>query len=72
MLVTVRYLTQQTKQKQKQEKQMKKNKVIDGYKFRTELAKLIPNYYLDEDYEGQVIIYTNLKETKKENYKEMN
>jgi hypothetical protein len=65
-------LTQQTKQKQKQEKQMKKNKVIDGYKFRTELAKLIPNYYLDEDYEGQVIIYTNLKETKKENYKEMN
>ena len=51
---------------------MKKNKIIDGYKFRTELAKLIPNYYLDEDYEGQVIIYTNLKETKKENYKEMN
>jgi hypothetical protein len=54
------------------EKQMKKNKVIDGYKFRTELAKLIPNYYLDEDYDGQVIIYTNLKETKNDNYKEMN
>jgi hypothetical protein len=48
-----------------------KKKTIDGHKFRTELAKLIPNYYLDEDYEGQVIIYTNLKETKKQNYKEM-
>ncbi len=49
-----------------------KKKVIDGYEFRTALAKLIPNYYLDEDYDGQVIIYTNLKETKNDNYKEMN
>ena len=51
---------------------MKKNKVIDGYKFRTKLAKLIPDYSMDVDNDGQVIIYTNLKETKNDNYKEMN
>jgi len=45
---------------------------INGYDFRTELAKLIPNYSMDVDNEGQVIIYTNLKETAKDNYKEMN
>ena len=45
---------------------------INGYNFRTELAKLIPNYSMDVDNEGQVIIYTNLKETAKDNYKEMN
>jgi len=49
-----------------------KKKVIDGYEFRTKLAKLIPNYSMDVDNDGQVIIYTNLKETKNDNYKEMN
>ena len=49
-----------------------KQKVIDGYEFRTKLEKLIPDYSLDVDNDGQVIIYTNLKETKNDNYKEMN
>lgn len=44
---------------------------INGYKFRTELAKLIPNYSMDVDNEGQIIIYTNLTETNNDNYKEM-
>lgn len=48
-----------------------KKKVIDGHKFRTELAKIIPNYGIDVDNDGQVIIYTNLKETTYDNYTEM-
>jgi hypothetical protein len=63
-------LTVNKNKKQKQEKQMK-NKKIDGYKFRTKLAKLIPNYSMDVDNDGQVIIYTNLKEIKNDKYKEM-
>lgn len=50
---------------------MSKKKVIDGYKFRTQLAKLIPDYGIDTDNDGQIIIYTNLKETKSDNYTEM-
>jgi hypothetical protein len=46
-------------------------KVIDGYTLRTELAKLMPNYSLDEDNDGQIIIYTNLTQTKNDKYKEM-
>ena len=45
---------------------------MNGYEFRTELAKLIPNYSLDVDNEGQVIIYTNLTETDNDNYEEIN
>lgn len=48
-----------------------KKSTMDGYKFRTELAKLIPNYGIGVDNDGQIIIYTNLKETKNGNYKEM-
>jgi hypothetical protein len=44
---------------------------MNGYEFRTELAKLIPNYSLDVDNEGQVIIYTNLTETDNDNYEEI-
>jgi hypothetical protein len=33
---------------------------INGYDFRTELAKLCPDYTIDQDNEGQIIIYTNL------------
>jgi hypothetical protein len=50
---------------------MKTKKVIDGHKFRTQLAKLIPDYGIDVDNDGQIIIYTNLKETKSDNYVEM-
>jgi hypothetical protein len=45
---------------------------MNGYDFRTELAKLIPNYSLDVDNEGQIIIYTNLTETDNDNYEEIN
>jgi hypothetical protein len=45
---------------------------MNGYEFRTELAKLIPNYSLDVDNEGQIIIYTNLTETDNDNYEEIN
>jgi hypothetical protein len=45
---------------------------MNGYNFRTELAKLIPNYSLDVDNEGQIIIYTNLTETNNDNYEEIN
>lgn len=40
---------------------MAKNKIA-GYELRTAIAKVIPNYSLDEDNDGQIIIYTNLKE----------
>lgn len=67
MLAIAEYLIQQTNTRRNT---MKKS-TIDGYKFRTELAKLIPNYGIDVDNDGQIIIYTNLKETKNGNYKEM-
>lgn len=45
---------------------------MNGYEFRTELAKLIPNYSIDMDNDGQIIIYTNLTETDNDNYEEIN
>jgi hypothetical protein len=45
--------------------------MINGYWLRTELAKLLPNYSLDTDNDGQVIIYTNLNEIEDDNYEEM-
>ena len=44
---------------------------INGNQLRSKLEKLLPNCSFDEDNEGQVIIYTNLKETTNGNYKEM-
>jgi hypothetical protein len=44
---------------------------IDGDQLRNKIEKLLPNCSFDEDNEGQVIIYTNLKETTNGNYKEM-
>jgi hypothetical protein len=35
---------------------------IDGDQLRSKIEKLLPNCSFDEDNEGQVIIYTNLKE----------
>lgn len=46
-------------------------KKINGEKLRSKIEKLLPQCSFDEDNEGQVIIYTNLKETKKGNYKEL-
>ncbi len=47
------------------------SKPINGYNFRTKLAKLIPNYELGEDNDGQIIIYTNLTEGEDDTYKEI-
>ena len=44
---------------------------MNGYKLRTALEKLMPNYSIDEDNEGQIIIYTNLTEGKNDTYVEM-
>lgn len=44
---------------------------MNGYKLRTALEKLMPNYSIDQDNEGQIIIYTNLVETKNDIYEEI-
>ena len=40
---------------------MSKHK-IDGYLFRSVLAFICPDYAIDQDNDGQLIIYTNLRE----------
>ena len=44
---------------------------INGNKLRKKLQKLLPYSDMGKDNEGQVIIYTGLKETKNGNYKEL-
>jgi len=44
---------------------------INGEQLRLKIEKLLPNCSFDEDNEGQVIIYTNLKQTTNNNYKEL-
>jgi hypothetical protein len=44
---------------------------MKGYDFRTALAKIAPDYSIDEDNYGQIIIYTNLKEVDDDVYVEM-
>ncbi len=44
---------------------------INGNKLRKKLHKLLPYADMGKDNEGQVIIYTALKETKNGNYKEL-
>ena len=43
---------------------------MNGYKFRTALAKIAPDYQIDGDNDGQLIIYTNLKDDGNDNYVE--
>jgi len=43
---------------------------MNGYEFRTELAKICPDYSIDEDNSGQLVIYTNLKEVGNDEYVE--
>ena len=35
---------------------------IDGYLFRSMLAFICPDYAIDQDNSGQLVIYTNLRE----------
>lgn len=44
---------------------------MNGYKLRTALEKLMPNYSIDEDNDGQIIIYTGLVEGDNDTYQEM-
>jgi len=41
---------------------------MKGSKFRTALAEICPDYQIDEDNDGQIIIYTNLKDNGKDTY----
>jgi hypothetical protein len=50
---------------------MANRKFVDGFELRTELAKLMPNYKIGVDGDGQLVIYTNLIETTFDNYVEM-
>lgn len=42
--------------------------LVNGYEFRTALAKIAPDYALDVDNYGQIVIYTNLKEIDNDQY----
>jgi hypothetical protein len=41
---------------------MSKQEQFDGYEFRTALASFIPDYSIDKDNYGQIIIYTGVKD----------
>jgi hypothetical protein len=41
---------------------------MNGYDFRTALAKIAPDYGIDVDNYGQIIIYTNLMEIDNDEY----
>lgn len=44
---------------------------MNGQKLRAALDKLMPNCAMEEDNDGQVIIYTNLIEDDNGNYEEI-
>ena len=41
---------------------------MNAYKFRSALAKICPDYQIEEDDDGQIIIYTNLRDNDKGSY----
>jgi hypothetical protein len=41
---------------------------MNGYDFRTALAKIAPDYDIQQDNYGQLIIYTNLMEIDNDEY----
>lgn len=41
---------------------------MKGKEFRTALAKICPDYQIEEDNDGQIVIYTNLKDNGKDTY----
>jgi hypothetical protein len=41
---------------------------MNGFKFRTKLAQIAPDYAVDKDNYGQIIIYTNLMEIDNDEY----
>jgi hypothetical protein len=43
---------------------------MKGYDFRTALAQICPDYAIDKDNYGQLVIYTNLMEVGDDEYVE--
>jgi hypothetical protein len=41
---------------------------MNGYDWRTKLAEICPDYAIDKDNYGQLIIYTNLMEIDNDEY----
>jgi hypothetical protein len=41
---------------------------MNGYEARTKLAEIFPNYSIDKDNEGGIIIYTGMIETGDDQY----
>jgi len=41
---------------------------MNGYEFRTALAQICPDYAIDKDNYGQLVIYTNLMEVGDDEY----
>jgi len=46
----------------------KRTKTTSGFRFRTKLAAFCPDYQMEEDYDGQIIIYTGLRDDGNDNY----
>jgi hypothetical protein len=44
---------------------------MNGYDFRTILATIAPDYAIDKDNYGQIVIYTNLREVGDDQYETM-
>jgi hypothetical protein len=50
---------------------MRRCKAMNGYEFRTILATICPDYSIDEDSDGQLVIHTNMKDDGNDNYVRM-
>lgn len=41
---------------------------MKGFEFRTHIAEVCPDYQVEEDNDGQIVIYTGLMDDGKDNY----
>lgn len=57
-----------TKKRKPAKKAKKKTKTTSGERFRTKLAAFCPDYMVDEDDDGQIVIYTGLRDDGDDNY----
>lgn len=46
----------------------KRTKTTSGFRFRTKLAAFCPSYQIEEDNDGQIVIYTGLHDDGNDNY----
>jgi len=56
------------KRKAKARPRAKRAKTTSGKRFRAKIAALCPNYLIDEDGDGQIVIYTGLMDDGDDNY----